>query len=86
MDYGFDTLQLHAGQKPDGQTHARAMPIYQTTSYCSAKPPATLFGMVAEIVCGVKPGAGFLLFFPALSYTRARAAQDTGMRRPPVER
>lgn len=31
---GFDTLQLHAGQRPDVQTGARAMPIYQTTSYC----------------------------------------------------
>ncbi|MEG2208618.1 MAG: O-acetylhomoserine aminocarboxypropyltransferase/cysteine synthase family protein [Clostridia bacterium] len=34
MDYRFDTLQLHAGQQPDAETHARAMPIYQTTSYC----------------------------------------------------
>lgn len=29
-----DTLQLHAGQTPDSQTRARAVPIYQTTSYC----------------------------------------------------
>ncbi len=34
MSYGFDTLQLHAGQHPDGDTGSRAMPIYQTTSYC----------------------------------------------------
>lgn len=34
MGYGFDTLQLHAGQTPDGDTGARATPIYQTTSYC----------------------------------------------------
>lgn len=32
-DYGFDTLQLHAGQKPDQATGSRAVPIYQTTSY-----------------------------------------------------
>ena len=32
--YAFDTLQLHAGQKPDSQTGSRAIPIYQTTSYC----------------------------------------------------
>ncbi len=29
----FDTLQVHAGQTPDPVTGARAVPIYQTTSY-----------------------------------------------------
>src|ERR1043165_5128918 len=29
----FDTLSLHAGQHPDPLTGARAVPIYQTTSY-----------------------------------------------------
>ena len=29
----FDTLALHAGQQPDPATGARAVPIYQTTSY-----------------------------------------------------
>lgn len=29
----FETLQVHAGQKPDPTTTARAVPIYQTTSY-----------------------------------------------------
>jgi O-acetylhomoserine (thiol)-lyase len=29
----FDTLQVHAGQKPDPATGARAVPIYQTTSF-----------------------------------------------------
>jgi O-acetylhomoserine (thiol)-lyase len=29
----FDTLSLHAGQHPDPATGARAVPIYQTTSY-----------------------------------------------------
>ena len=29
----FDTLALHAGQRPDPVTGARAVPIYQTTSY-----------------------------------------------------
>jgi O-acetylhomoserine (thiol)-lyase len=29
----FDTLTLHAGQQPDPATGARAVPIYQTTSY-----------------------------------------------------
>jgi O-acetylhomoserine (thiol)-lyase len=31
--YQFDTLALHAGQRPDPTTGARAVPIYQTTSY-----------------------------------------------------
>jgi len=31
--YGFATRQLHAGQQPDPATGARAVPIYQTTSY-----------------------------------------------------
>lgn len=30
---GFDTLQVHAGQVPDPATGARAVPIYQTTSF-----------------------------------------------------
>lgn len=30
---GFDTLQVHAGQKADPTTGSRAVPIYQTTSY-----------------------------------------------------
>jgi len=31
--FGFETLALHAGQIPDAATGARAVPIYQTTSY-----------------------------------------------------
>jgi len=31
--WSFDTKQIHAGQSPDGATNARALPIYQTTSY-----------------------------------------------------
>jgi O-acetylhomoserine (thiol)-lyase len=31
--FGFATRQLHAGQQPDPATGARAVPIYQTTSY-----------------------------------------------------
>ncbi len=32
-DFGFDTRAIHAGQRPDPATGARAMPIYQTTSF-----------------------------------------------------
>lgn len=31
--FKFDTLSLHAGQQPDPTTGARAVPIYQTTSF-----------------------------------------------------
>jgi O-acetylhomoserine (thiol)-lyase len=31
--FGFNTRALHAGQRPDAATGARAVPIYQTTSY-----------------------------------------------------
>ena len=33
-DYKFETIQLHAGQEsPESAADARAVPIYQTTSY-----------------------------------------------------
>jgi O-acetylhomoserine (thiol)-lyase len=32
--YHLDTLALHAGQQPDSDTLSRAVPVYQTTSYC----------------------------------------------------
>jgi O-acetylhomoserine/O-acetylserine sulfhydrylase len=32
-NYRYETLQVHAGQEPDPATNARAVPIYQTTSY-----------------------------------------------------
>ena len=31
--WAFETRQIHAGQRPDPTTGARALPIYQTTSY-----------------------------------------------------
>jgi len=45
--YRFETLQLHAGQQPDPTTGARALPIYQTTSYQfhDAAHAANLFGL-----------------------------------------
>jgi O-acetylhomoserine (thiol)-lyase len=44
---GFETLALHAGQEADPTTNARAVPIYQTTSYTfnSADHAANLFGL-----------------------------------------
>ncbi len=49
-DWGFDTRQIHAGQEPDPTTGARAVPIYQTTSYQfrDAAHAANLFGL-AEV-------------------------------------
>ena len=43
----FETLQVHAGQQPDSATNARAVPIYQTSSYVfnSSEHAANLFGL-----------------------------------------
>ena len=43
----FETLALHAGQKPDPHTKSRAVPIYQTTSYVfdDTGHAARLFGL-----------------------------------------
>ena len=45
--FGFDTLALHAGQIPDAATGARAVPLYQTTSFVfdSADHAASLFNL-----------------------------------------
>jgi O-acetylhomoserine/O-acetylserine sulfhydrylase len=45
----FETLQLHAGQQVDATTKARAVPIYQTTSYAfeNSEHAANLFGLRA---------------------------------------
>ncbi len=45
--WSFETRQIHAGQTPDGVTHARALPIFQTTSYTfdSSEHAANLFAL-----------------------------------------
>lgn len=45
--WSFETKQIHAGQQPDPASHARALPIYQTTSYTfdSTEHAAALFGL-----------------------------------------
>jgi O-acetylhomoserine (thiol)-lyase len=46
-NWSFDTKQVHAGQHPDPATNARALPIYQTTSYTfdDTTHAAALFGL-----------------------------------------
>ncbi len=46
-NYRFETLQLHAGQEADPTTGARAVPIYQTTSFVfnDSEHAARLFGL-----------------------------------------
>lgn len=46
-DWGFETRQIHAGTAPDPATGARAVPIYQTTSYVfrDTDHAAALFGL-----------------------------------------
>ncbi|MDQ1629557.1 MAG: O-acetylhomoserine (thiol)-lyase [Actinomycetota bacterium] len=45
--WSFETKQIHAGQVPDAATSARALPIYQTTSYTfrDTDHAAALFGL-----------------------------------------
>jgi len=45
--HGFDTLQIHAGARPDPATGARQTPIYQTTAYVfrDADHAAALFNL-----------------------------------------
>ena len=45
--YGFDTLQIHAGARPDPATGSRQVPIYQTTAYVfrDADHAAALFNL-----------------------------------------
>jgi O-acetylhomoserine (thiol)-lyase len=45
--FGFNTRALHAGQRPDAATGARAVPIYQTTSYVfeDTRHAANLFNL-----------------------------------------
>ena len=49
-EYGFDTLALHAGQEVDSATTARAVPIYQSTSYVfrDTDHAANLFSLAEE--------------------------------------
>lgn len=46
-DWSFETKQVHVGQAPDAATGARALPIYQTTSYAfrDTDHAAALFGL-----------------------------------------
>jgi O-acetylhomoserine (thiol)-lyase len=46
-EWGFETRQIHAGAEPDPTTGARAVPIYQTTSYVfrDTDHAAALFGL-----------------------------------------
>ena len=46
-NWSFETRQIHAGQSPDPQTNARALPIYQTTAYTfrDTKHAADLFAL-----------------------------------------
>src|SRR5664279_4545928 len=46
-EWGFETRQIHAGAQPDPTTGARAVPIYQTTSYTfrDTAHAAALFGL-----------------------------------------
>ena len=51
MTHGFDTLQVHAGARPDPATGARQTPVYQTTAYVfrdADHAAALLFAMALQ--------------------------------------
>ena len=47
QQFGFGTRAIHAGHTPDRETHSRAVPIYQTSSYIfeNTQHAADLFGL-----------------------------------------
>ena len=46
-EFGFQTRALHAGTPPDGETGARALPVYMTSSFVfdSSEAAAELFAL-----------------------------------------
>jgi O-acetylhomoserine (thiol)-lyase len=56
--WSFETRQIHAGQEPDAATGARALPIYQTTSFVfpSAESAANRFAL-AELAPSTRGSA-----------------------------
>src|SRR5260221_5566962 len=83
--FGFDTLCLHAGQIPDSAAGARALPIYQTTSFVfdSVDHAASLFNLqtfgnvysrISNPTVGAREEGG-----AALEGGRAALAAATGM-------
>jgi|SRR6266498_1439811 len=67
----FETLQLHAGQQPDPVTHARAVPIYATTSYTfkNVEHAAAVFNLkeVAHIYSRYNISSGIIKIFYLVS-------------------
>lgn len=51
----FETLQLHVGQEnPDPATDARAVPIYQTTSYVFRNSPSRMPAITVRLSIGTE--------------------------------
>lgn len=84
-EFGFETLCLHAGHVPDRETGARAVPIYQTTSYVfdSAEHAASLFNLqtFGNVYARISnpTTAVFEQRMAALEQGRAALAAATGM-------
>ncbi|KAI8304476.1 Homocysteine synthase [Colletotrichum sp. SAR11_59] len=66
----YDTLQVHAGHRPDRETHARAVPIYNSVS--SAKSFIFTDSAHAKRVCAME-GAGY--FYSRISNVRSLREQ-----------
>src|SRR3989440_9099091 len=83
--FGFDTLSVHAGQRPDPTTGARAVPIYQTTSFVFADtdhaPPLSAlhrFGIISPRIM-TPPTAAFEERIAALEGGTGAVATASGM-------
>src|SRR6476469_8735072 len=67
--FGFETRQVHAGQRPDPNTGARAVPIYQTTSYVFEDPESAAayfnlqeYGNTYSRMANLEGGCGAVAF------------------------
>ena len=56
--FGFDTLAVHAGQRPDPVTGSRAVPIYQTGAYVFPAEPSNMNDKAAMDAYAAKHRAG----------------------------
>ncbi len=57
-NWSFETRQIHAGQTPDPTTGARALPIYQTTSYVFNDTAQAAAGSPSQSSARSTPGSG----------------------------
>src|SRR5688500_20322367 len=89
-NFGFNSRALHAGYDPDPTTHARAVPIYQSTSFTfdNSDHAAALFGLqqFGNIYTRIMNPTTAVLeaHVASLGYAAASLAPSTGPATPSV--